>query len=89
MFKNIWWYQIFSISFPYRLTLKTKSTMVLNINQCRICNGTAKASKGYLNQHNIRKSYLRGEVEFETKLVNCLKCESCGHSWIPEKDKTN
>jgi hypothetical protein len=49
--------------------------------KCRDCGGKGQPSTGYINQHNIRKSYLRGEVEFETKLVACLKCEDCGHSW--------
>ena len=52
-----------------------------NKTKCRDCGGKAHPSKGYINQHNIQKSYLRGEVEFETKLVDCLKCEDCGHSW--------
>lgn len=50
---------------------------------CRKCGGECKPSKGFMNKHNIRKSYLREEVEFETKIVDCLKCENCGHSYCP------
>jgi len=53
-------------------------------NKCRKCNGIGKPSKGYVNFHNIRTMYK--EDEFETKLLNCLKCEKCGNSWIPETD---
>lgn len=52
-------------------------------NQCKKCGGKGIPSKALRSYHNIRKSYLRGEVEFETKLVDCIKCENCGHSWIP------
>lgn len=48
---------------------------------CRDCGTIAKPSTGLVNFHYIRKSFLRGEVEFETKRVKCLKCPECGHSW--------
>ena len=52
---------------------------------CKKCGGICKPSKGILNIHNIQTNDLN--KEFETKLVDCLKCESCGHSWIPEYPK--
>lgn len=54
-------------------------------NQCRKCGGNAIPSKALMNYHFIDKSYHRGEKEFETKLLDCLKCSSCGHSWVPIK----
>ena len=49
---------------------------------CHKCGGTGKPSKGYMNFHNIQTS--DRSKEFETKLLDCIKCTSCGHSWIPE-----
>lgn len=57
--------------------MKTKETSI-----CRKCSGTGKLSKGYMNFHNIQTQDL--SKEFETKLLDCIKCELCGHSWIPE-----
>jgi hypothetical protein len=57
-------------------------------NQCRKCGGNAIPSKAFRNYHHVDKSYLRGEVEFEIRLINCIKCSSCGHSWIPENSTT-
>lgn len=54
-------------------------------NQCRKCGGNAIPSKALMNYHFIDKSYHRGEKEFKTKLLDCLKCSSCGHSWVPIK----
>jgi len=49
---------------------------------CNKCGGECEPSKGYVNYHNIRKA---GKGEFETKLEDCMKCTSCGHSFIPNK----
>lgn len=57
--------------------MKTKETS----NQCKVCGGNGKPSKGFMNFHNIQRSDAK---EFETKLLDCIKCESCGHSWIPD-----
>lgn len=65
-------------------TPKTKNKMKTKETSCRKCGGNGKPSKALRNYHYIDKSYLRGETEFETKLLDCIKCESCGHSWIPE-----
>lgn len=51
-------------------------------NNCHQCGGQSKPSKGFRNIHNIQTTDL--SREFETKLLDCIKCESCGHSWIPE-----
>ena len=50
-------------------------------NKCRDCGATAKKSKAIVNYHHIRRSYLRGQVEFQTLVEPCLKCPECGHSW--------
>ena len=50
---------------------------------CKKCGGICKPSKGILNTHNIQTNDLN--KEFETKLVDCLKCESCGHSFVPKE----
>lgn len=60
--------------------MKTKETSV-----CSKCGGIGKPSKGFMNFHNIQTQDL--SKEFETKLLDCIKCESCGHSWIPEISK--
>lgn len=54
--------------------------------KCNKCNGNCKPSKGIINIHNLSKS---GEGEFETKIKDCLKCENCGHSFIPNKKQVN
>lgn len=56
--------------------MKTKETST-----CRKCGGNGKPSKAIMNFHNIQTQDLN--KEFETKLLDCIKCESCGHSWIP------
>jgi hypothetical protein len=55
----------------------------MEANQCRKCGGLSKPSKGIMNFHNIQT--LDKTKEFETKILDCIKCESCGHSWIPNK----
>ena len=60
-----------------RKKMKTKETSI-----CRKCGGNGTPSKGLMNFHNIQTQDL--SKEFETKLLDCIKCESCGHSWIPE-----
>lgn len=66
------------------MDVKAKMENKSNHLKCRKCGGTGKPSKALMNYHHIDKSYHRGEVEFEVRLINCTKCESCGHSWIPE-----
>lgn len=55
---------------------------------CRKCGGLAIDSKALMNYHHIDKSYIKGEVEFETKLEDCLKCMDCGNSWMNGKEKS-
>ena len=50
---------------------------------CRECGGNCKSSKGIVNYHNIQTQDL--SKEFETKIEDCLKCENCGHSFIPKQ----
>ena len=57
------------------------TTVAVKKRVCRDCGTIGKQSKGIINLHHIRKSFLRGEVEFETKMVYCIKCPNCGHSW--------
>jgi len=52
--------------------------------QCKKCSGKSKNSKAIQNVHNIQTQDL--SREFETNLIDCLKCEDCGHSWIPSKE---
>lgn len=59
--------------------IKTQETIVSNT--CNKCNGIGKPSKALVNFHNIRLSYRKGEKEFYTSLINCIKCQNCGHSW--------
>ncbi len=54
-------------------------------NTCRVCGGIGLPSKGIMNYHNIQHPLGKSKAEFETVVENCLKCESCGHSWIPSK----
>ena len=49
---------------------------------CNKCGGNRKDSKAFRNIHNRKLSYLRGEKEFYTKILTCMKCEKCGHSWV-------
>ena len=51
---------------------------------CRVCGGNGVPSTGIVNFHNIQTS--DKTKEFITKQLPCIKCEKCGHSWIP-KDK--
>ena len=53
--------------------------------KCKVCDNIGKPFKDSMNYHNIHTS--DKSKEFATKLENCIKCESCGYSWIP--DKTN
>lgn len=61
-------------------------------NQCRKCGGIDTPSKAFNNtlisfddfgedagQHGTTMSR-----QGLAKLVDCIKCESCGHSWIPK-----
>lgn len=50
---------------------------------CRECGGIGLPSKAFMNYHNIQAK--KGEVEFETKFQDCLKCQNCGHSWTNSK----
>lgn len=60
---------------------KTIKLNEVNSKVCRICGGEAKPSKAFRNYHHLGKSFRRGEIEFETKLIQCNKCTNCGHSW--------
>lgn len=63
--------------------MKTNETSI-----CRKCGGNGKPSKGYMNFHNIQFPNDKSKAEFETKLLDCIKCELCGHSWIPNETST-
>lgn len=54
-------------------------------NRCKKCKGIGKPSKAFMNYHNIQHPLDGSKAEFETKLQDCIKCEDCGHSWIPER----
>lgn len=57
----------------------TQENIVSNI--CIKCNGIGKPSKAFVNFHNIRLSFRKGEKEFYTKLLDVIKCTDCGRSW--------
>lgn len=57
--------------------MKTKETT------CKKCGGFCKPSKAFINLHNIQHSLDISKPEFETNYIDCLKCESCGHSYVP------
>ena len=59
---------------------------------CKKCNGVGLPSKGLLNTlvsaedfgndaGSIGSTQYRGG---QARLVDCLKCNKCGHSWIPD-----
>ena len=49
---------------------------------CKKCKGELILSKGIVNYHYLDRS---GPGEFVTKLLDCLKCSSCGHSFVPQE----
>lgn len=66
-------------NFTKYLKILGKYPTVNQSNICNKCNGVGKPSKALYNTHNIQTQDL--SKEFETKLINCIKCENCGHSW--------
>jgi DNA-directed RNA polymerase subunit M/transcription elongation factor TFIIS len=68
---------------------------------CQKCNSIAKPSKTYLNTLVVFKDFhddndgdIVGDIVGRTQsrhgsaiLVDCLKCDNCGHSWIPDLDE--
>lgn len=62
-------------------------------NKCRKCGGEGKPSQAFQNtliEFVSRDSKIgdRGNTLSQSgpaELVDCLKCSSCGHSWIPQK----
>ena len=65
-------------------------------NQCRVCGGEGKPSKAMLNTLVSFNDFgndagQRGTTQSrigEANLVDCIKCSSCGHSWIIEEAKS-
>ena len=51
---------------------------------CRECGHLGKERKGLVNFHNIQTT--DSMKEFITEFVDCFKCTSCGHSWIPNEN---
>lgn len=66
-------------------------------NICNKCNSVAKPAKAYLNTLVVFKDFdddddsdIVGRTQSRQGaaiLVDCLKCDNCGHSWIPDYDK--
>lgn len=54
--------------------------------ECRECGGNCKPSKGILNTHDIRTQ--NPKEEFKTEILDCLKCEDCGHSFTIAEDNS-
>lgn len=70
--------------FDFKIIATTDNSLFLNKEFiCRKCNHYAKDSQAFLNIHNIQYPHNNSKTEFETKLVDCVKCSNCGHSWCP------
>lgn len=63
---------------------------------CQKCNSIAKPSKAHLNTlvtfkdfHDDNDNDIVGRTQSRhgsAILIDCLKCDNCGHSWIPDDD---
>lgn len=54
------------------------------MNKCKKCDGIGKPSKGYGNAYSRPEPPGNKAIHFGCgDLVDCLKCSSCGHSWVP------
>lgn len=68
-----------------------------NLHKCLKCGGQGKPSKALLDEMERLCTEdaleLGGHIEAPSgavKMVNCTKCESCGHSWVENsRKKTN
>lgn len=57
---------------------------------CKKCGGSAIKSKGFGNAYLPQNEIGTKEVlEGKGKLIDCLKCSKCGHSWIPPNEEIN
>ena len=59
--------------------------------KCKKCGAQAILSKGYGNAYISHNDFgndagNRGTTQTKVtgKVVDCLKCSGCGHSWVPE-----
>ena len=63
-----------------------------NSTKCKKCNGTMRVSKGFINTWTSSDDFggdagQRGTTQSQNGLaieVDCLKCDECGHSYIPK-----
>lgn len=55
-----------------------------NDEKCRKCGGNTKWSKAFGNAY-IVELHQTTIVEGGGDLIACLKCEDCGHSFVPSK----
>lgn len=78
--------------------MKTKETLTTNQDTtCKKCGSNVKPSKAFndtLIEHLDlgSKKGDRGNTlsrNGKAKLVDCLKCTNCGHSWIPKENPNN
>ncbi|TXG76189.1 hypothetical protein E6Q11_05150 [Candidatus Dojkabacteria bacterium] len=60
--------------------------MKMESEKCRECGGVAMQGKAVVNFHNVR---VAGAGEFYDRIVDCLKCCDCGHSWVPTKSESD
>lgn len=51
--------------------------------RCRKCGGKCKPSKGFGDAY-ITEQYQTMVLQGEGNLIDCLKCEDCGHSFVPK-----
>lgn len=68
----------------------------ITMEKCRKCNGNCKPSKAFNNTLVLSWDFdkndygRRGTTQSrvgKATLVECMKCEDCGHSFIPTKSK--
>ena len=57
------------------------------MNICKRCGGQGIPSKAIISIHNIEFPLDGSKSEFEVRLIDCIKCKECGHSWTEGKQK--
>lgn len=64
--------------------------------KCNKCGGNARPGKA-LKAKVVSADDFGGDAglpgttlreEYDGTLIDCMKCEGCGHSWVPEEQKT-
>lgn len=66
------------VAHAYRKEIKSR--LVLD-QICKLCNAPAFKSKGYGDAVDKGSKGLNTVLQGQGKLIDCLKCSNCGHSW--------